>query len=254
MTRFIDDHRGRFGVAPICDVLGWPSSTYYAYKTRPPSDRALRDAYLLDRIRQAGEDNFQVFGARKMWIQLRREQGVDTPAASATAGGRRPSARDFGGWLAGLPAVEGHFVVEATTGWRFVVEELARAGFSAHLAEPAETSAARGPKKRAKTDGTDARHLRELVEAQRLWESWVPPGHLLDLRETVRLRQPLMETITEWQQRPHAVLPHHGVANDTPRRVAVRRFGLRPRWRPPPAMSCSVRPWHSPPRPWWHSR
>jgi hypothetical protein len=46
-----------------------------------------------------------------------------------------------------------------------------------HLAEPAETSGARGPKKRAKTDDADAKHLRELLEAQRLWESWILLGH-----------------------------------------------------------------------------
>lgn len=127
--------------------------------------------------------------------------------------GRAPADREgLGGWLAELPAAQGCFAVEATTGWRFVVEELQAAGLCAHLAEPAETSAARGPKKRAKTDGTDAKHLRELVEQQRLWESWIPPGHILDLRETVRLRQTLMETATEWQQRIHALLYHHGVA------------------------------------------
>jgi hypothetical protein len=42
--------------------------------------------------------------------------------------------------------------VEATTGWRFVVEELQRAGAAVQLAEPADTTAARGPKRRAKTD------------------------------------------------------------------------------------------------------
>lgn len=126
--------------------------------------------------------------------------------------GRAPADREgLRGWLAGLAPAEGEFAVEATTGWRFVVEELQAAGFTAHLAEPAETSAARGPKKRAKTDGTDAKHLRELVEQQRLWESWIPPGHILDLRETVRLRQTLMETVTGWQQRLHALLYHHGV-------------------------------------------
>ena len=62
--------------------------------------------------------------------------------------------------LNGAPAA---FAVEACTGWRFVVEELRRAGIQAHLAEPAETAAARGPKRRAKTDRTDARHLRELL-------------------------------------------------------------------------------------------
>ena len=51
------------------------------------------------------------------------------------------------------------FAVEACTGWRFVVEELAAVGVEAHLAEPADTAAARGPKRRAKTDRLDARHL-----------------------------------------------------------------------------------------------
>ena len=137
-------------------------------------------------------------------------------ASGAWDRGRAPADRvGLRGWLARLPGQEGDFAVEATTGWRFVVEELEAAGFTAHLAEPAETSAARGPKKRAKTDGADAKHLRELVEQQRLWESWIPPAHVLDLRETVRLRQTLMETATEWQQRLHAVLYHHGVGKPT---------------------------------------
>src|SRR4051812_10423570 len=54
--------------------------------------------------------------------------------------------------------------LEATTGWRFVVEELHAIGTAAHLAEPAETAARRANKKRAKTDRTDARHLRELLD------------------------------------------------------------------------------------------
>ncbi len=73
--------------------------------------------------------------------------------------------------------------MEATTGWRFVVEELQRAGARVHLAEPAETAARRGRKKRAKTDRADARLLRELVMVGRLPESWVAPDHILDLRE-----------------------------------------------------------------------
>jgi hypothetical protein len=54
-----------------------------------------------------------------------------------------PATREmFRTWLAQLPTREGAFAVEATTGWRFVVEELTRAGFEAHLAEPADTAAA----------------------------------------------------------------------------------------------------------------
>ena len=100
--------------------------------------------------------------------------------------------------------------LEATTGWRFVVEELCAIGARAHLAEPAETSARRGNKKRAKTDRADARHLRELLMIGRLPESWIPPGHLLDLRARVRLRHTLCDQRGEWQQRIQAVLYHHG--------------------------------------------
>jgi transposase len=100
--------------------------------------------------------------------------------------------------------------LEATTGWRFVVEELHAIGAAAHLADPAETAARRGNKKRAKTDRADARHHRELLLAGRLPESWIPPDHILDLRAQVRLRHTLIEQHTEWQQRIQAVLYHHG--------------------------------------------
>ena len=78
--------------------------------------------------------------------------------------------------------------LEATTGWRFVVEELQRVGAEVHLAEPAEAAALKGKKKRAKTDWADARHLRELLLIGRLPESWIPPAHILDLRARVRTR------------------------------------------------------------------
>jgi transposase len=100
--------------------------------------------------------------------------------------------------------------LEATTGWRFVVEELRAVGAGVHLAEPAETSARRGPKKRAKSDRADARHLRELLMVARVPESWIPPDHLLDLRARVRLRHTLVDQRGEWQQRIQAVLYHHG--------------------------------------------
>jgi transposase len=100
--------------------------------------------------------------------------------------------------------------LEATTGWRFVVEELRAVGARVHLAEPAETAGLRGPKKRAKGDRADARHLRELLMIKRLPESWIPPDHILDLRARVRLRHTLSEQRSEWQQRIQATLYHHG--------------------------------------------
>ena len=86
----------------------------------------------------------------------------------------------------------------------------ARVGAVVHLAEPAETAGLRGPKKRAKNDRADARHLRELLMVKRLPESWIPPDHILDLRARVRLRHTLSEQRAEWQQRIQATLYHHG--------------------------------------------
>src|SRR5215210_7320422 len=110
--------------------------------------------------------------------------------------------------------------LEATTGWRFVVEELRAVGATVHLAEPAETAARRGTKKRAKNDRADARHLRELLMVGRLPESWIPPAHILDLRARVRLRHTLSEQRGEWQQRIQAVPYHHGCP---PRRDLLTR-------------------------------
>jgi transposase len=88
----------------------------------------------------------------------------------------------------GAPAA---FAVEACTGWRFVVEELQRAGIEPHLAEPADTAAARGPKRRAKTDRTDARHLRELLAGGRPPEAWIPPEQVLsDARPVAAVPRP----------------------------------------------------------------
>jgi transposase len=100
--------------------------------------------------------------------------------------------------------------LEATTGWRFVVEELRAIDAGVHLAEPAETAARRGTKKRPKSDRADAAHLRELLMIGRLPESWIPPEHILDLRARVRLRHTLSEQRGEWQQRIQSVLYHHG--------------------------------------------
>ena len=78
MITFIDDHRAEHGVEPICNVLPIAPSTYYAHvaKRRDPSllsGRAKRDAVLSLEIKRVFEENFRVYGARKVWRQLRRE-------------------------------------------------------------------------------------------------------------------------------------------------------------------------------------
>ena len=102
--------------------------------------------------------------------------------------------------------------VEGCTGWRYVVEEIVAAGFEAHLAEPADTQAARGRKQHAKTDRSDARLLRELLQSGELPESWIPPTEVLEWRERVRLYKSLVDQRRVWIQRIHAELFQHGVA------------------------------------------
>jgi len=78
MIAFIDDHRGTYGVEPICRVLPIAPSTYHARvaqradpaKARP---RVRQDGVLMEQIRRVHEANFGVYGARKVWRQLRRE-------------------------------------------------------------------------------------------------------------------------------------------------------------------------------------
>lgn len=68
---FIDGHRGEFGVAPICDALQVAPSTYYSAKTRPLSDRAVRDAQMMPVLLALWRANYSVYGARKLWIAAR---------------------------------------------------------------------------------------------------------------------------------------------------------------------------------------
>jgi transposase len=117
--------------------------------------------------------------------------------------------RDVAGRANGEPVV---MAVEGCTGWRYVVEEIVAAGFEAHVAEPADTQAKRGKKRRAKTDRSDAQLLRELLQRGELPESWIPPTAVLEWRERVRLYKSLIDQRTVWTQRIHAELFQHGVA------------------------------------------
>ena len=73
MSAFIETHRERFGVEPICRVLAVAPSSYYAARSRPPSARAVRDAELLDDVRRVHAANYGVYGVRKVWHELSRE-------------------------------------------------------------------------------------------------------------------------------------------------------------------------------------
>ena len=78
MIAFIDAHRERFGVEPICRVLTEHGckiapNTYWVARRRPPSKRASRDAELVVEIRRVYDENLFVYGADKVWAQLNRE-------------------------------------------------------------------------------------------------------------------------------------------------------------------------------------
>ena len=78
MIAFIDDHRRAYGVEPICKVLPIAPSTYHAHvaKRRDPaklSARARQDATLKIEVRRVFDQNFSVYGTRKVWRQLKRE-------------------------------------------------------------------------------------------------------------------------------------------------------------------------------------
>src|SRR6516162_1810792 len=74
MIAFIDDLRQAHGVEPICRVLPIAPSTYHAHTARRAdlSKRARRDADLKVEIQRVFEENFRVYGVRKVWRQLRR--------------------------------------------------------------------------------------------------------------------------------------------------------------------------------------
>ena len=136
---------------------------------------------------------------------------LDTDSGETRRGQLSPATRlELRAWLTRFTGQQADFALEATTGWRFVAEELERAGIAAHLAEPADTRALRGPKRRAKTDRTDAHHLRELLRAGTLPESWMPPAHRRRAYP-VRLRRGLVGERTGRYQRIHAILFHHGL-------------------------------------------
>jgi transposase len=137
---------------------------------------------------------------------------VDRDTGEVRRGRISPATRaDVRAWLAALSACEGEFVLEGTTGWRYVVEEIERAGHRAHLADPTETAARRGRKRRAKTDSADCDLQLKLLLAGEVPESWIPPGHILELRTRVRMRKTLVDQRTAWRQRLKAQLFHQGV-------------------------------------------
>jgi putative transposase len=72
VTAFIDEHRGRFGVEPICQTLDVSASAYHQRASGQRSNRAVEDERLLEQIRQVHAANYFAYGYRKMWLALGR--------------------------------------------------------------------------------------------------------------------------------------------------------------------------------------
>jgi len=155
-------------------------------------------------------------------------KALDRDSGELRRGRIAPATRsELRAWLAQFAGDAAEFVVEGTTGWRFVVEEIERAGHRAHLADPAETAARRGRKRRAKTDNADCDLQLRLLLAGELPESWIPPTQILELRTLVRLRKTLIDQRSAWQQRIHAQLFHQGVPAGLRLRTQAGREALR---------------------------
>jgi len=137
---------------------------------------------------------------------------LDTVTGEVKRGQIAPAGREhLRAWLerfAGRDDVA--FAMEGCTGWRYVAEELTVAGVAAHVAEPADTAAARGRKRHPKTDKTDSRHLRTLLAEGRLPGCWVPPPRILEYRALLETYHDLRAEHTAWVQRIHAVFFHQG--------------------------------------------
>jgi len=146
---------------------------------------------------------------------------LDTETGEVKRGRIAATPAAVGVWAKRFGGREVHVAVEACTGWLFVCDALVVAGAVAHLAEPVETRALRGRKRRAKTDREDARWLRELLSEGRLPEAWIPPEHVRQWRSRARMRHTLIDERTQWMQRIQATLYHHGVSG-TPEKLRTR--------------------------------
>ena len=111
-------------------------------------------------------------------------------------------------WRPKLQAV----ALEATTGWRWVARELQALGLDVRLADPGQTKALQGRKRRAKTDRLDARYGALLLAKEMLPEAWLAPAEIQQLRDLTRLRKALVDDRTRWAQRLHALLTQEGWA------------------------------------------
>ncbi|MHB8660184.1 MAG: IS3 family transposase [Solirubrobacteraceae bacterium] len=79
MSAYLEEHRDRFGVEPVCEILDVSASAYYQRRSGERSDRVIEDERLLAVIRQTHKDNYEAYGYRRTWKALVRAGEVDLP-------------------------------------------------------------------------------------------------------------------------------------------------------------------------------
>jgi putative transposase len=108
VTAYIDAHRGRFGVEPICRVLGVSASAYYQRKTGQRSARVIDDGRMLSLIRELHLANYEAYGSRRMWKALRRaghDVGRDRVARLMRRAGIQGAKRRIKQWKTTTPDI-----------------------------------------------------------------------------------------------------------------------------------------------------
>jgi putative transposase len=111
VSRYIDEHRARFGVEPICRTLAVSASAYYQRATGVRSERAVKDERLTHRIREVHQANYEAYGYRRVWRTLTREgetAGRDRVARLMRQEGIRGAKRRGKPWRTTKPAVRAH--------------------------------------------------------------------------------------------------------------------------------------------------
>src|SRR2546421_1251933 len=137
-----------------------------------------------------------------------------------------PTRQSLRAWLADLPVLPKAMAFEGCTGWRFVAEELRAAGVDAWMGDPAELASRRGPKRRAKTDRSDAHLLVTQLMGEAFPRAWIPTPEMLEARTLGRTHLTLADERRAWRQRLHALLFQHGLPSPPDLRTRAGRAWL----------------------------
>jgi putative transposase len=111
VSAFIDEHRDRFGVEPICQVLDVSASAYYQRRTGERSARQVEDERLTARIGEVHSENFECYGYPRVWHELRRqgeEVGRDRVARLMRSAGIQGAKRRGKPWRTTIADPEAH--------------------------------------------------------------------------------------------------------------------------------------------------